>query len=124
MDGVSVEEAAKAGALAKYRLVVIAADTALDRADFPAALRSYVEAGGNVVITPFTAYQSWDGVFRHDGFGANLSDLAGVIVRTARRMGTSADRGREDQQVSWLGGVRLWELTAIANISRFNRRLR
>jgi beta-galactosidase len=105
VDGVSVEEAAKPGTLAKYRLVVIAAATALDDPKLPAALRSYVEAGGNVVITPFTAYQSWDGVFRYDGFGANLSDLAGVVVRTALRMGTSADKGRADQQVSWLGGI-------------------
>jgi len=105
VDSVSVEEATKPGALAKYRLVVIAADTALDRADFPTALRNYVEAGGNVVITPFTAYQSWDGVFRHDGFGANLADLTGAVARTAWRMGTSADKGRDDQQVNWLGGV-------------------
>jgi len=105
VDGVSVEEAAKPGTLAKYRLVIIAAATALDNPTFPAALRSYAEAGGNVVITPFTAYQSWDGVFRHDGFGANLADLAGVVVRTARRMGTSADKGRDDQRVSWLASV-------------------
>ena len=101
-DSVNIEDAATPGKLAKYRLVVIAAATALDHPQFAATLRSYVEAGGNVVITPFTAYQSWDGVFRRDGFGANLADVAGVLVRTARRMGTSADKGREDQQVSWL----------------------
>jgi len=102
-DSVNVEEAVKGG-LGKYALVVIPSAAALDNPGFPAALRSYVENGGNVVITPFTAYQSWDGVFRKDGFGGNLADLTGVIVRTARRMGTSADKGREDQHVSWLGG--------------------
>jgi beta-galactosidase len=101
-DSVSVPEAAKPGRLAQYRLVVLAADTALDNSAFPTALKSYVEGGGNVVVSPFTAYQSWDGVFRHDGFGGNLADLTGVIVRTARRMGTAADKGRQDQQVSWL----------------------
>jgi hypothetical protein len=65
-------------------------------------LREYVENGGNLVITPFTAYQSWDGLFRSDGFGANLVGLTGVIVRTSRRMGTSADKGRHDQQVQWM----------------------
>jgi beta-galactosidase GanA len=57
------------------------------------------------VITPFTAYQQWDGVFRSDGFGANLRDLTGAVVRTARRMGTAADSVRGDQHVRWLDGL-------------------
>jgi len=71
----------------------------------PAALKTYVESGGNVVVTPFTVYMSWDGIFRKDGFAANLAELTGASVRTARRMGTSADKGREDQRVAWLGRV-------------------
>ena len=104
-DSLSVEAAARPGALARYALVVIPAATALDHAGLAPALQAYVEAGGHVVLTPFTAYQSWDGVFRKDGFGNNLAALTGVVVRTARRMGTSADKNRQDQQVSWLGGV-------------------
>jgi len=89
--------------LEKYSLVVIPAATALDGDAVPAALKRYVEAGGNVLITPFTAYQSWDGVFRRDGFGANLKELTGILVRTARKMGTAADAGRKDQQIEWTG---------------------
>lgn len=43
-------------------------------------------------------------VFRRDGFGANLMELTGVRVRTARKMGTAADQGRKDQQIAWTGG--------------------
>ena len=105
VDSLNVEDAARPGKLSKYALVSIPAATALDNPSLPEALRTYAENGGNVVITPFTAYQSWDGVFRKDGFGANLVELIGAIVRTARRMGTSEDKRREDHHVAWLQGV-------------------
>jgi beta-galactosidase GanA len=57
------------------------------------------------VLTPFTAYQSWDGVFRKDGFGANLAPLTGVIVRTARRLEGTESESRRDPRVAWLGGL-------------------
>jgi beta-galactosidase len=101
-DSLSVEEASKPARLKEYSLVVIPAATALDSASLPKALESFVSNGGNVIISPFTAYQDWDGVFRRDGFGANLASLTGVVVRTARRMGTAADKGREDHKVKWL----------------------
>ena len=104
-DGVSGADAATPGRLASYALVVIPAATALDDPKLTPALRSYVENGGHLVVTPFTAYQTWDGVFRKDGFGANLSAITGSFARTARRMGTSADQGREDQRVAWMDGV-------------------
>jgi beta-galactosidase len=103
VDSMNLPSAEDPSRLQKYSLVVIPAATALDGTALPAALKQYVEAGGNVLITPFTAYQSWDGIFRRDGFGANLMELAGVRVRTARKMGTSADQGRKDQQVVWTG---------------------
>lgn len=104
-DSLSVERASAAGTLSRYKLVVIPAATALDNERFAAALKVYVEGGGRVVLTPFTAYQSWDGVFRKDGFGANLAEITGAVARTARRMGTAADAGRSDQHVSWMGGT-------------------
>lgn len=103
VDSMNLRDAEDAKRLKKYSLVVISAATALDGTALPIALKQYVEAGGNVLITPFTAYQSWDGVFRRDGFGANLAELTGVRVRTARKMGTSADPGRKDQHVAWMG---------------------
>jgi len=101
-DSMNLDDAAVPGKLAAYALAVIPAATALDGTTLVPALRQYVENGGNLVITPFTAYQSWDGLFRSDGFGANLVDLTGVIVRTVRRMGTSSDKGRENQRVQWM----------------------
>jgi hypothetical protein len=104
-DSISVGEASRPGRLARYSLVVLPAATALDDNGLVKALESFVSNGGHVIISPFTAYQSWDGVFRPDGFGANLESLTGVVTRTARRMGTSADKGRADQRVKWLDGV-------------------
>lgn len=105
VDSIAVDQAAVPGALARYALVILPAATALDGPALPAALKTYVENGGNLVVTPFTAYMSWDGTFRKDGFATNLADLTGASARTARRMGTSADKGREDQRVAWLGRV-------------------
>jgi beta-galactosidase len=101
VDSINVEDASQPGKLKAYSVVVIPAATALDHPRLPAALTAFVQNGGHVLITPFTAYQSWDGIFRSDGFGANLAELTGVIVRTARRMGTAADAGRRDQSVDW-----------------------
>jgi beta-galactosidase len=102
-DALNFESASQPGALARYSLVVIPTAPALESPSVTAALRSYVERGGHLVVAPITAYQSWDGLFRQDGFGANLAEVTGVIARTARRMGTSADKGRKDQHVSWMG---------------------
>jgi beta-galactosidase len=105
VDAIAPATASLPGRLDRYALVVIAAGTALDADALPKALRAYVADGGNVVVTPFTAYQSWDGVFRKDGFGANLASLTGTVARTARRMGTAADPGRSDQHVVWMQGT-------------------
>ncbi len=101
-DSLNFKDAAIPGRLASYSLVVIPAATALDGETIQPALRQYVENGGNLVITPFTAYQSWDGLFRSDGFGANLKSVTGVVTRTGRRMGTSGER---QPRVQWLGGT-------------------
>ena len=105
VDSISVEDASKPDRLGRYTLVVIPAATALDHTGLMRALEAYVRNGGNVVVSPFTAYQSSDGIFRNDGFGANLAGITGAVARTARRMGTSRDTGRTNQQVDWLGGT-------------------
>jgi beta-galactosidase len=105
VDSMNVPDALTPGKLDRYKLVVLAAATALDQPALPGVLKAYVARGGHVVVSPFTAYMSLDGVFRGDGFGANLAELTGALARTARRMGTAADAGREDQKVAWLDGV-------------------
>ncbi len=105
VDSINVADAVQSGRLDRYQLVVLAANTALDNPALPAVLKTYVAKGGNIVVSPFTAYMSNDGIFRGDGFGANLAELTGVVARTARRMGTLADAGREDQKVAWLDGI-------------------
>lgn len=103
-DSLNLAAAQTKGLLRKYALVVLAADSALDGQVVPAVLKEYVEDGGNLIITPFTAYQDWDGLFRSDGFGANLASLSGTLVRTVRRMGSRAEgEGWPDQKVEWRG---------------------
>jgi beta-galactosidase GanA len=105
VDSMNLPDSLQPGKLDRYQVVVLAAATALDNPELPGVLKAYVAKGGQVVVTPFTAYMSNDGVFRGDGFGGNLAELTGTVARTARRMGTSADAGHEDQKVEWLEGT-------------------
>lgn len=98
VNAVSVENLAT---LRKYSLLVIPAATALDSPRTVAALQTYVQDGGVLVVTPFTAYMDGNGVFRGDGFAANLAELTGTLVRTVRWMGSSEKSGKKDQQVRW-----------------------
>ena len=79
------------------------AATALDNPKVTAALRIFAQGGGVVVITPFTAYMDENGVFRGDGFAANLRELTGGLVRTIRWMGSEPVGQRKDPEVEWNG---------------------
>ncbi|MHC4443742.1 MAG: beta-galactosidase [Planctomycetota bacterium] len=100
VDTINGKDITNENRLDKYSLVIIPAATALDDPQVTASLKRYVEKGGHVVITPFTAYQDWHGIFRGDGFGANLTELTGTLVRTGRRMGAVA-KVRKNLQVRW-----------------------
>ncbi len=104
VDSMNLAKAASASNLTKYSLVLVPAATALDNAQVAAALQSFAQGGGVVVITPFTAYMDENGVFRGDGFAANLRELTGGLVRTIRWMGVAAVGQRNDPEVEWHGG--------------------
>ncbi len=57
------------------------------------------------MITPFTSYTDENGIFRGDGFAANLQVLTGGLVRTIRWMGPAGTSGRSAPQVEWQGGA-------------------
>jgi beta-galactosidase GanA len=100
MNGPSAESLSN---LQKYRLIVIPAATALDNPRVTAALKTFTEGGGVVVITPFTAYTDEDGVFRGDGFAANLQVLTGGLVRTNRWIGPAGKGAPSSPHVEWMG---------------------
>jgi beta-galactosidase GanA len=104
VDSMNLAKAASASNLMKYSLVLVPAATALDNAKVTAALQDFAQGGGVVVITPFTAYMDENGVFRGDGFAANLRELSGGLVRTIRWMGSEAVGRRKDPEVEWKGG--------------------
>jgi len=104
VDSMNLPKAASASNLMKYSLVLVPAATALDNGRVTAALQDFVQGGGVVVITPFTAYMDENGVFRGDGFAANLRELTGGLVRTIRWMGGEAAGQRKDPAVEWKGG--------------------
>jgi beta-galactosidase GanA len=89
--------------LQKYRLMVIPAATALDNPRVTGALKTFTEGGGVVVITPFTSYTDEDGIFRGDGFGANLQVLTGGLVRTNRWIGPAGKGVASCPNVEWTG---------------------
>ncbi len=83
-DTVNSNQAQDPGYLRKYDLLVLAAATALDNAAVVESMHQYVLQGGVLIVSPFTAYMDRYGVFRGDGFGANLAGLTGAVVRTVR----------------------------------------
>jgi beta-galactosidase GanA len=99
VDSMNLRAAAEPSHLKKYSLVWIPAATALDNAEVVAALQDFAQGGGVIVITPFTAYTDENGIFRGDGFAANLRELAGGLVRTIRWMGSNSALS-----VEWKGG--------------------
>jgi beta-galactosidase len=104
VDSMNLAQAASASNLTKYSLVLVPAATALDNAKVTTALQDFAQGGGVVIITPFTAYVDENGVFRGDGFAANLRELTGGLVRTIRWMGLEAVGQRKDPEVEWQGG--------------------
>jgi beta-galactosidase len=100
-DTLNFTQAEDVAQLQKYALVLIPAATAFDHPRTVAALSAYAQAGGIVILTPFTAYQDGEGVFRGDGFAANLSELTGTLVRTVRWLGSPTNGGKKEQQVAW-----------------------
>jgi beta-galactosidase GanA len=104
VDSMNLPKAASASHLKKYSLVLVPAATALDDAKVTAALQEFAQGGGVVVVTPFTAYMDENGVFRGDGFAANLRELTGGLVRTIRWMGLEPVGQRKDPEVEWNGG--------------------
>lgn len=102
-DSMNLTAAEDAERLKPYALVLIPAATALHNSRTVAALREYVQAGGTLLISPFTAYTDWNGVFRGDGFAANLSELTATLVRTVRWMGSPANGGKQQLNVRWNG---------------------
>jgi beta-galactosidase GanA len=105
VDSMNLAAAENPSNLAKYSLMMIPAATALDNARVTSALKTFTEGGGVVVITPFTAYSNENGIFRADGFAANLQVLTGGLVRTIRWMGPAGTSGRNPPQVEWQGGA-------------------
>jgi beta-galactosidase len=102
-DTITVATAADAEVLRNYSLVLLPAATAFDDQNAIKALESYVRGGGILAVLPFTAYMSLDGVFRGDGFAANLAPLTGSLVRTVRWMGSPHNGGKQQQHVQWSG---------------------
>jgi beta-galactosidase GanA len=118
VDSMNLASAAEPLNLKKYSLVLVPAATALDDAKVAASLQDFARDGGVVIVSPFTAYMNEDGIFRGDGFAANLRELTGGLVRTIRWMGQVADHRdtpadgfgsssltpKADPEVNWKGG--------------------
>lgn len=100
----NLRAAENASNLERYSLPLIPATTALDNPRVTVALKNFVTGGGVLIITPFTAYTDENGIFRGDGFAANLGELTGGLVRTIRWMKAVGTGTRKDPEVEWKGG--------------------
>jgi beta-galactosidase len=114
VDSMNLPAAADPSNLNKYSLVLLPAATALDSPEVTASLREFAQGGGAVVVTPFTSYMDKDGIFRGDGFAANLWELTRCVVRTVRWMGLASRKNgfgssmtaAMDPEVEWKGEER------------------
>jgi beta-galactosidase len=104
VDTLNLAAARSPANLRNYSLLWLPAATALDDPRLTAALADFAQGGGAVVITPFTAYLDENGIFRGDGFAANLQELTGGLVRTVRWMGSAPALGRKGPEAAWTGG--------------------
>jgi beta-galactosidase len=77
--------------LKNYGIIIIAAAPSLNSSTLLPALKQFVEAGGTLIIAPFTGYQTADGVFRNNGFATDLTELTGTLVKTVRLLGEQKD---------------------------------
>ena len=84
IDAVSTNTAANYENLRKYKILVIASAPCLDEKVLLPSLKQFVENGGILIISPFTGYQTWDGVFHNSGFTSDLNSLTGCIIRSVR----------------------------------------
>ncbi|MGB8029910.1 MAG: alpha-amylase family protein [Terracidiphilus sp.] len=89
--------------LQKYSAVFLSAATAFENQAAADALEQYAQKGGTVIVAPFTAYMDRNGIFRGDGFGANLQTLTGSLVRTIRWMGSPQRGASSNRTFSGVG---------------------
>jgi beta-galactosidase len=101
VDGLNVTDAATAQNLERYRFIILAADSCLNGNASSSAISSFVQNGGNVLVTPFNGYQSWDGIFTEGGLGANCRSFTGVTVYSARRTASSTENGPAMAKAVW-----------------------
>jgi beta-galactosidase GanA len=77
--------------LKNYSIIMIAAAPSLNSTTLLPALKQFVDAGGTLIVAPFTGYQTADGVFRNKGFASDLTELTGTLVKTVRLLGEQKD---------------------------------
>lgn len=108
--GVDAINSSRAGSyenIKNYQVLVIAAAPCLDADKLNPALRQFVAGGGVLIITPYTGYQTWDGVFLKTGFASDLSGLTGTLTRTLRLIGQPDDKNGQRNMVVWEGDYAL-----------------
>ena len=86
--------------LGKYEIVVLPATTVSSDGEIASALSTYVSQGGTLLISPLCGYQTWSGIFRGDGLGADLSELSGVTVSSLEVL-RSESMPRKNLRVAW-----------------------
>lgn len=105
VDTINARDAAKLENLKKYEMLLLPAAIALDDPAVVDAIGQFVEQGGTLVVTPFTGYMNRDGILRSDGFGANLAQLTGSLVRTIRWTGSPKNGEKQQLHVRWNGAA-------------------
>ncbi len=99
-----------------YSLVVLAAVPSVP-SHVGTILKRFVENGGKLLVTPWTGYQTPEGVFLEGGLGSGLSSLTGIISHSVR-WSDAAVRTGAPLQVTWPGRGSAVEATGWAETLR------
>lgn len=90
VDAITSVDAMDYNNLKKYKILVLAAAPCLDDSAIKSSLLQFVENGGILIVSPFTAYQTWEGIFKSDGFASGLEDVIGSKVQSIRLLSKSS----------------------------------
>jgi beta-galactosidase len=82
VDQLSATQARNADRLETYDIIVVSAASVLDEKDVLGSLKSFVQRGGTIIVTPLTANFTADGTLRRDLAAKGLAGLTGTGVRS------------------------------------------
>jgi beta-galactosidase GanA len=102
-DAINAENIKDPARLQKYSLLILPAVTIFDDKEIVDLLKSYVQKGGHIIITPLTDYITYDGLFLKQPAGSHIEQLTGATIKSTRIFGGPTAVDYKAPVVLWKG---------------------